>query len=422
MPHADRRRLLARRWRRRAGLGVRRGWASATSVVTPVGWFVGSIVVAGLCAGAVAAWVEGWFVAVLGALLLALALPFLLGSRQYRTSIELSRTNVVAGGEARLTVVVENTSRRPQLPAVAELPVGEALRELTVPLLGGQETVRLPAAVPAPHRGVIRVGPLTLARRDPLGLLSREVTWHDRHLLHVHPPVVPLPPNSAGLVRDLEGRPSRRLADADLSFHAVRDYAPGDEMRHIHWKSTAKTGTLMVRQFEESQTARVAVLFDALRAEYASDDEFELAVSVAASLSVQAVREGRERFIGSAWAPGRIRPSVDGLEELPSRDPVELLDAWAELNPVAEGLPFEALARSLAGSRRPLSIVVLVTGSRPEVARMRRAAIAFPPDVHVLGVRCEQLAEPRAQWLSPLSLVTVGALGDLPRLMLGRSG
>ena len=50
------------------------------------------------------------------------------------------------------------------------------------------------------------------------------------------------------------------------------------------------------------------------RQEYVSDDEFELGVSIAASISVQAVREGRERFVASAWAPGRARPSIDGLE------------------------------------------------------------------------------------------------------------
>src|SRR5690606_16700627 len=124
---------------------------------------------------------------------------------------------------------------------------------------------------------------------------------------------------------------------------AVREYVPGDAMRHIHWKSTAKTGTLMVRQYEESQTARVAVLFDARRAEYASDDEFELGVSIAASISVQAVREGRDRFVASAYTPGRLRPRIDGLEELPSRTPAQMLDAWAELGHATEGLPIEQL-------------------------------------------------------------------------------
>ncbi|XPP27582.1 MAG: DUF58 domain-containing protein [Leucobacter sp.] len=410
--------VRAKRWWRRTRRSLSRGWRVAAQAITPIGWFVIAVVLTGIVAGAALNWVEAWFVAVLGAILLLIGLPFLLGSRAYRIRLLLGRANVVAGGTVQLRIEVENTAARPQLPAVAELPIGDALRELTVPLLGPHHTTTLPLEVPANRRGVIRVGPITVARRDPLGLLRREVTWRDRHLLHVHPVTVQLPPNSAGLVRDLEGQASTRLTDSDLSFHAVREYMPGDAMRHIHWKSTAKTGAIMVRQYEESQTARVAVLFDARPEEYANDEEFELGVSVAASLSVQAVREGRERFVASAWTPGRMRPSIDGLEELPSRDPVQLLDSWAELESAVDGLPFERLARSLAESGRSLSIVVIVTGSVPELARVRRASIAFPPDVQVLAVRCELLAEPKLQRFDPLTHATVGALGDLPQLML----
>ncbi|MFA7499181.1 MAG: DUF58 domain-containing protein, partial [Leucobacter sp.] len=127
--------------------------------------------------------------------------------------------------------------------------------------------------------------------------------------------------------------------------------------------------------------------------------------------------EGRERFVASAWAPGRVRPSVDGLEELPSRDPKQLLDAWSELEHAPDGLPFETLARGLAHSRRPLSIVAIVTGGHPDPTRLRRAAVSFSPDVHVLAVRCELHAEPRVQRVDPLTMFTVGALGDLPELM-----
>ncbi|MGK0716161.1 DUF58 domain-containing protein [Leucobacter sp. W1153] len=387
--------------------------------VRPLGLFALVILVMGVLAGASFGWIEAWFVALAAAALLLTAWPFLLGSRDYRASIRLSRQSVVAGGEVHAEIEVENSATRPQLPALIELPVGEALREILVPMLGGQQSATMSAVVPAMRRGVVRVGPLTVARRDPLGMLGREVTWPDSHLVHVHPVTAPLPPGTAGLVRDLEGAPSRRLTDADLSFHAVREYAPGDALRNVHWKSTAKTGTLMVRQFEESQTARVAVLFDARRDEYASDDEFELGVSLAASLSVQAVREGRERFIASTWAPGRVRPSVDGVEEVPSRDVVQLLDAWAELRPATEhAARIESLTRGLAESRRQLSIVYVVTGSIPGLDRLRRAAAAFTPDVRVVAARCEWLADPALQHIDPFTVCTVGALGDLPRLML----
>lgn len=414
----QRRRVTVRRWWRRTRRRLVRAWRTTTQAVTPLGWFVAALTATGTVLGAGLSWIEAWFIAALGGLLLLTGLPFLIGSRAYRVSIELDRVSVVAGGEVRLSLRVENEGARPALPAVAELPVGEALREVTIPFIGPHSSAELPMTIPAPRRGLIQVGPLTIARRDPLGLLRREVTWHERHLVHVHPATAQLPPNSAGLVRDLEGAASRRLIDSDLSFYAVREYATGDAMRHVHWKSTAKTGTLMVRQYEESQTARVAVLFDARPEEYQNPDEFELAVSVAASLSVQAVREGRERFVASAWAPGRVRPSIDGLEELPSRDPQQLLNAWSELEPSPEGLPFEALASGLAHSRRPLSIVAIVTGSVPDATRIRRASVSFTPDVHVLAVRCELHAEPRAQRVDPLTMFTVGALGDLPQMMI----
>lgn len=414
----SRRRVQFRRWRQRTLRRLQRRVSAVTRAVTPLGWFVIALGMVGVLLGATLVWVEAWFIAVVSLALLLTAAPFLAGSRAYRTVLEVSRNSVVAGGEVQLRVEVENTVARPQLPAVIELPVGNALRELTVPLLGPHQQTTLPVNVPATHRGVITVGPLTVARQDPLGLLRREMTWRDLHRVHVHPHTVLLPPNSAGLVRDLEGQASKRLTDSDLSFHAVREYVPGDAMRHIHWKSTAKTGQLMVRQYEESQTARLAVLFDARRDEYASDEEFELGVSLAASVSVQAVKEGRERFVASGWVPGKLRPSIDGLEELPSRDPRQLLDSWSELHQSPDAPPIELLARGLAHSARDLSIVVLVTGSKPELARLRRAAMPFAADVRVLILRAELFAEPAAQRIDSLTLGTLGALSDLPQMML----
>lgn len=412
------RRRSARRWWRRHRRRVLRGWRRARETVTPTGAFVAGAALLSLLLGAVLGWVEAWFVGIAFAVLLLVGLPFLLGSRAYLIRIVADRLRVTAGGEVHLAIEVENASVRPALPATAELPVGPALREIAIPFIGPRGEAIVRVSVPTAERGVIEVGPLTLARRDPLGLVRREVTWRDRHLIRVHPRTVLLPTSTAGLVRDLEGASSRRLTDSDLSFHAVREYVRGDALRHVHWKSTAKTGTLMVRQYEESQTARAAILFDADRAGYASDAEFELGVSTAASLALQAVREGRERFVASQWSPGRIRSSIDGLEELPSQTATQLLDAWAELEAAEEPLPIEHLARGLAESRRPLSIVALVTGSVPDPTRLRRAAVSFPEDVRVIALRCEQLAEPSARLVDRCTMFTVGALGDLPQLMV----
>ena len=114
------------------------------------------------------------------------------------------------------------------------------------------------------------------------------------HQLYVHPRTTALPSTSAGLIRDLEGNPTRRLVDSDYPFHAIREYAAGDSRRQIHWKSTAKTGRLMVRQYEESRRSRMAVVLSVAEAEYADAEEFELAVRSAASLGLRAVHDARE--------------------------------------------------------------------------------------------------------------------------------
>lgn len=404
----------------RAVTAVRAAAVRAARATTPAGRFVLLGGAAAAALGLALGWVEAWTLAIAAAVLLLVALPFLLGGRAYRVELQAPRSRVVAGGSVELSVEVANASRTPALPATAELPVGPALRELPVPLLAPGGAVALPLAVPTPERGVIEVGPLALTRRDPLGLLRRELSWPDRTRIHVHPVTTPLPPSSAGLVRNLEGSASRRLSDADLSFHAVREYAAGDARRHIHWRSTAKTGTLMVRQYEESQTARIAVLFDGRADEYASAEEFELGVSVAASFALHAVREGRERLIGSQWAAGRPRAAVAGLSELPSGTIPQLLDAWSELRAAESGVRIEQLARGLAESGRELSLVVLVTGSRPDPQRLARAAMPFAGDVAVLTVRCERLADPAVHRRDRGALLTVGALQDAPQLLMRR--
>ena len=419
MTGAPSRRTRVRRWWRRTRVRTERRVRRVTQTVTAPGWFVILATLGAAIAGLGSGWVEAAFVAVVGAVLIVTAIPFLAGNRAYLIRIRLDRDRVVVGDDVTAVIEVENGSARPALPATADLPVGEALRELAIPVIGPRGIAQLPVEIAAPARGVFEVGPITLSRRDPLGLLHREAKWRDRHLVHVHPRTVTLPPGSAGLVRDLEGAASRRLTDADLSFHAVREYAHGDARRNIHWKSTAKTGVLMVRQYEESQTARTAILFDAVRAGYASSAEFELGVSVAASLSLQAVHEGRERFIASQWSPGRVRPSVDGLEELPAQTAPLLLDAWAELaHADEEARSIDALTRQLARSRRPLSVVFAVTGSAAGTAQLRRAATAFDAGVAVVAIRCDLLADPQAQRADACTLLTVGMLSDLPRLLL----
>ncbi|NHA00101.1 DUF58 domain-containing protein [Nocardioides sp. W3-2-3] len=107
---------------------------------------------------------------------------------------------------------------------------------------------------------MLDVGPVVAVRADPLGLLRREAHLSRMDRLYVHPRTLRVEGSAAGLVRDLEGRTVPKVSDNDVSFHALRGYVAGDDRRHIHWKSSAKTGTLMVRQFEETRRSHLLTL------------------------------------------------------------------------------------------------------------------------------------------------------------------
>ena len=202
-------------------------------------------------------------------------------------------------------------------------------------------------------------------RSDPIGLLRREHAFADVHQLYVHPRTTVLPATSAGLIRDLEGSPTRRLVDSDMSFHAIREYTAGDSRRQIHWKSTAKTGRLMVRQYEESRRSRMAVVLAAAEAEFADAGEFELAVSSAASLGLRAVRDARDvAIVTGSEIPRVVRGRLRAITHLPAASPRAMLDAFSGVGLIENTMPVAEVCRS---HRR---------GGRPDLDRVRRRRLA----------------------------------------------
>lgn len=410
--------LIVAAWQRlRESTATGVGWLGQT--VTPAGWLMVMFASLGIIGGFLFGWIE-WLVAgVAAALLLAMCTPFLFGARGYDVSVRLQHERVVAGSVVDGDIAIRNSGSRTALPGRIDLPVGDGLVELGVPLLRAGHRVSQPVTIPARRRGVIPVGPATAVRQDPIGLLRREHGWPDVHELYVHPRTVAVPSTSAGLVRDLEGSPSRRLIDADMSFHAIRQYAPGDARRQIHWKSTAKTGQLMVRQFEESRRSRLAVVLSLARDEYASDDEFELAVSAAASLSSQALRDGRDLAVVTGTDLPRVGGArVRSIQTLPAASPRALLDGFSRVESLERTMALEDVCRLTVEASDALSLAFVVGGSHVGLTRLRHASLAFSSDTAVVAVVCDERAHPRTRVVGDLTVLTIGILGDLTRLML----
>ena len=411
-------------WGRRALRGIRAtttsalGWLGDT--VTGAGWLLLGVLVVGVVGGLTVGWVEAWVVAGIALLLLLFCIPFLFGGHDYRVHLALDKDRVVAGTDVSGRLEIRNQSHRLSLPGVVDIPVGEGLVEAHVPLLLAGAEHREELVIGAHKRGVITVGPMTIARGDPIGILRREVAWPQVEQVFVHPVTVPIPSTSAGNIKDLEGSPTKDIVSADLSFHAIRQYAPGDSRRHVHWKSTAKTGVLMVRQYEETRRARVAVVLDLKIDEYSDDDEFEMAVSAAASLGVQGVRDGREVLVAvSNEIPELTRTTVLSIRELPTLTPRTLLDGMSAISSSERALHLETVTALTVQTYPDLSIAFVVTGSQPTLTRLRTAALAFPSEVVTVAVRVEPGAEPTLRAAGDLTVMTIGALHDL-KYMIAR--
>lgn len=396
-------------------------WCART--IRPAGAVVVLVATAGLGFGIAFGWVEWMVAGAIGLALVVMAVPFLFGARSYDVDLTLAHERVVAGDDVQGEIVVRNDGHRLALPGRLDIPVGAGLIEFGVPLLRPGHLVSQPLDIPDLRRGVVTVGPVTTVRSDPIGLLRREHAFEDVHELYVHPRTVELPTTSAGLIRDLEGAPTRRLVDADMSFHAIREYAPGDSRRQIHWKSTAKTGQLMVRQYEESRRSRMAVVLAIGESEYADADEFELAVSCAASLGLRAVRDARDLdIVVGTEIPRVVRGRLRAIQHIPAAAPRPLLDGFSAVERIENTMRVEDVCRLAGEANERLSIAVVVVGSGVSLTRLRQAALGFPSDTVVVGVVCDERAHPRTQALSGITVLTVGTLDDLSGLLLRGAG
>lgn len=412
----------SRAWRAtREGLAAAAVWSRRT--IRPAGALAIAAATLGLWAGLAFGWVEALVAAVAAIVLIVLSVPFLFQSRSYDVQLKLDHERIVAGSGVRAAVSIRNAGRRTALPGRIDVPIGAGLVEFGVPMLRAGATTQRTLELPPQPRGIVRIGPATTVRSDPIGLLRREHAFEDAHELFVHPRTVTVPSTSAGLVRDLDGSPTKRLVDADMSFHAIREYAPGDSRRQVHWKSTAKTGRLMVRQYEESRRSRMAVVLGLAVGEYASDAEFELAVSAAASLSVRAVHDARDLdIVVGAEIPRVVRGRLRAIRHIPTASPRTVLDGFSGVDRLAGTMPFAEVCRLAAEAGERLSIAIMVTGSHVGIAKLRQAALAFPADASTIAVVCDERAHPRTQVLGSLTVVTVGTLDDLAGLLLRGAG
>ncbi len=379
------------------------------AVVTPLGWgFVGCAVV---CAalGLALAWVELLVIAVALAVLVLLGLLLTLGGTPLDLRVELVPPRVRAGRTAYGRLVATNSRTGAVRPATLEMPVGPDLASFRLPRLAAGESTVFEFDIPTERRGVIDVGPVVTVRGDPIGLARREVSASDLVELFVHPHLVPLPSLDAGLVRDLEGRPTQDPSVADLDFHTLRAYVPGDDRRHIHWTSSARvsaasgTTTFMMKSYTDTRRSHLGVLLDGRAESYLDDDAFEMAVVAAASIATRAQRDEMDVSVVAAnHAMDRVGVT-------------RTLDGFARVSPSASEL--SGLASHLLTLAPSMSIAVVITGSENAFPDIQRGFSQFGPQVRTHVLRIRPGAPSATSVLHGCTVLTLGDLADLGRLI-----
>ncbi len=180
-------------------------------------------------------------------------------------------------------------------------------------------------AIPTRRRGVFDVGPFEIERIDPFWLTVGRRRDSERSSVIVHPKIYDLVgPHGAVRVVENESVLRRATADPMSGFVSLREYVAGDDPRMIHWPTTARTGTLMVREHVEVRRPEFTVVLDTAPSAGTADD-FEEAVDVAATLGVHAIRTGLDVVVRTTDRDhaGRPTPLVTDASILDLLTPVQ---------------------------------------------------------------------------------------------------
>lgn len=368
---------------------------------TRQGWTIAAAAIVAIVVGRVFGIVELF---VIGAGLAVAVAVAIAAVRLHRPDLSITRwarpSVLTVGDTGRVDLLIENRAsvRSPRVDLSEPVGTTNSAQMTVAPLRAGEQ-VTAGYRVPATRRGVLQVGPAVLERRDLLGLASRSQVAADATDITVAPRTFELPMPSLGhgvLGRHLLAL-SQRVGPGE--FHSLRDYVIGDEPRTIHWKASARSEELKVRQHEAQGVRRCIVVLDRDGDTYpapigdAEIDVFERAITAAGSLVISAERAGlTTRFV------------TGGGVDL--RGPDVATHALGILAPIELGPPLGEIERDPGEG---LGLVVVVTSSPATDAWRQTERIADPTLTRVgvftagsapgkLTIDASSLAVFREQW------------------------
>jgi len=289
-------------------------------MLTRQGWLVALGVAVLLMSGRILGLAELFALGVIAAALLVGALVVVASSRldlQVGRAIHPVRVHVGTPTRVELTVRNTRASRTPVLRLRDPVSGTRGADLLLSPLGRGERTVAA-YRLPTEHRGLVRVGPLQVVVGDPFGLTNLATVAAPIAEVTVFPHIDEIEPLPYTTGHDpLAGaRRPNSLGRTGEDFYALRPYAVGDDLRRIHWPSSARHDELLVRQSELPWQGRTTVLLDVRKATHAGES-LEIAVSAAASIvAATARRHDLVRLVTSAGSDSDFAPGSDHIEAI----------------------------------------------------------------------------------------------------------
>jgi uncharacterized protein (DUF58 family) len=298
----------------------------------------------------------------LGFLLIAGWLWAKSSSEQMSATVERPKGPYTVGDSISETVVIRNRGGTPKAWVEVEdrtdLPGVQFKQVASLGLMIAFDRLEMSGTVT--RRGEYTVGPLTARTSDPFSMFPQEIEFGGRETVLVYPRIVGIPDfasPSIHLVGDNSRRQRARVLSTDVA--SVREYEPGDALGRIHWLSTARTGELMVKQFDQGSSSDMWVLFDQHADSFAaiSDDSTdEIGATVAASVI--------DKYNQGFLPVGYVAHGSQSLVALPERSAhqrEQIMRHIAASKPVGEVSIIETLSELERDLGQNTSLVVITS-------------------------------------------------------------
>lgn len=296
--------------------------------------------------------------------------------------VRISRTirpsRLPEGAEAKVLVAARNYDRRrsPVVVVRDRFEGGHVAATFAVAPLEPGDARGASYRLPAARRGLYRLVALEVELSDPFGLARVKRVGAPGGSLTVHPRVESIAQSSIPSDSDRDRRvPLPVLGRGGDEFYGLREYVPGDDLRHVHWVSTARVDEIMIRQPENLWRGRTTIVVDE-RSEAHNAQTFEGALSAAASLAVSTLRSGMQARVvatggtdtGYGSGPGHEATVLDTLAVASARHGVGL---WEEVRFADLSGPI-VLITTDAASAEEVGAVLRTAG------RSSAAVVVFP--------------------------------------------